>query len=120
MNSDRISTLFRVVRCSFGRLAQVGAVTLLLALALPAHAADRAVKSRVPPAYPEMAKRMKISGAVKLQVTVDASGSVTDVKPLDGNRMLTPAAEDAVRKWKFESGDGAATMEVEVRFALAG
>jgi len=40
-----------------------------------ARAADeRAVKSRVTPIYPEVAKRMKIRGAVKLVATVDAQG----------------------------------------------
>jgi hypothetical protein len=35
-------------------------------------AEERAVKSRVAPVYPEIAKRMRISGVVKLEVTVDA------------------------------------------------
>jgi TonB family protein len=118
MRLIEVSSLTQGLRIPFTRLAQATAVALLLALVLPAHAADRVVKTRVPPAYPEMAKRMKITGAVKLQVTVDASGSVTDVKPVEGNRMLTPAAEDAVRKWKFETGDGPSTMEVELHFNL--
>jgi outer membrane biosynthesis protein TonB len=49
---------------------------------------------------------------------VDADGKVTDVKPVSGNRMLSVAAEDAVRRWKFESGAGVATVEVSVNFAL--
>jgi TonB family protein len=92
---------------------------LLLTVAMPAHAADRAVKVRVPPVYPEMAKRMKISGSVRVQVTIDASGAVTAVKALDGNRMLSQAAEDAVKKWKYEAGDGPVTTEVTLNFALA-
>jgi len=98
----------------------LGALLLVLALALPASAAgDRAVKSRVSPSYPEMAKRMKISGAVKIEATVDADGKVTAVKTLDGNRMLATAAEDAVKKWKFEAGAGETTVEATLNFALA-
>jgi len=42
-------------------------------IAMPIRAVDeRAVKSRVSPAYPEIVKRMKIGGAVKLEATVDA------------------------------------------------
>jgi TonB family protein len=97
-----------------------GALLLVLVLTLPASAAgDRAVKSRVSPSYPEMAKRMKISGAVKIEATVDADGKVTAVKTLDGNRMLSTAAEDAVKKWKFEAGTGETTVEVTLNFALA-
>jgi len=33
--------------------------------------------------------------------------------------MLSSAAEDAVRKWKFEPGPGSFTVEVALTFALA-
>jgi len=50
-------------------------LALVLAMAMPASAADdRAIKSRVSPVYPEIAKRMKIAGAVKLEAVVDAQG----------------------------------------------
>jgi TonB family protein len=101
------------------RLLQASAVALMVALALPGRAADeRAVKSRVPPTYPELAKRMKISGVVKVEATVDADGKVTDVKTVSGTRALSQAAEDAVRKWKFASGSGVSTVDVDINFAL--
>ena len=73
-------------------------------------AEERAVKSRVAPVYPELAKRMKIMGVVKVEATVDADGKVTDAKALSGSHTLAPAAEDAVRKWKFAPGDGTAKV----------
>lgn len=88
------------------------------ALAMPARAEDRAVVQRFPPAYPELAKRMRITGVVKMSVTVDATGKVTDVKTVSGNSVLSNAAQEAVRKWKFEAGDGVATVEVSLNFAL--
>jgi TonB family protein len=100
-------------------MIQTAALALVVALAIPASAADnRAIKTRVPPVYPEIAKRMKISGEVRLEVTVDPEGKVTDVKKVSGNGMLSAAAEDAVRKWRFESGPGASTVEVSLNFAL--
>ncbi len=102
-----------------GRLLHAAALALLVTLALPARAGDeRAVKSRVAPVYPEIAKRMRIVGEVKIEVTVDAQGKVKDVKPVSGNHMLEVAAEDAVRQWKFESGDGDATVVVAVNFTI--
>jgi TonB family protein len=89
-------------------------------LAVTAHAStDRAVKSRVAPAYPELAKRLKIAGMVKLEATVDADGKVTAVKTVSGSKALAQAAEDAVTKWKFVPGSGASTEEVDVTFALS-
>jgi TonB family protein len=105
-------------RVGFGFL-QATVLAMLLMFALPARAGDdRAVKSRVAPIYPEIAKRMKISGEVKLEATVDADGKVKDVKEVSGNHILAIAAEDAVRKWKFETGDGDASVIVAVNFAL--
>ena len=94
-------------------------MALIMLCALPAGAAsDRAVKSKVPPVYPELARRMKISGVVKVQATVDADGKVTGAKTMSGNSALQNAAEEAVRKWKFATGDGTVTVAVEVNFAL--
>lgn len=93
---------------------------VLVAVALPGRAADeRAVKTRVAPVYPEIAKRMRISGDVKIQATVDAEGKVTDVKAVSGNSALVNAAQDAVRKWRFVAGSGVSVVEVTVTFAMA-
>ena len=101
------------------RWRKAAVVALIMAVALPAVAAnDRAVKTKVPPVYPELAKRMKISGVVKVAATVDADGKVTAVKTLSGNSSLQNAAEEAVRKWKFVPGDGTATVDVDVNFAM--
>jgi TonB family protein len=99
---------------------QGAALVLILAIAMPIRAVDeRAVKSRVSPAYPEIVKRMKIGAAVKLEATVDAQGKVTDIKTVRGNHMLSVAAEDAVRQWKFVPGSGSSSVTVEVNFAPA-
>lgn len=113
---NRACTLTQVSRSLFRAVA----LALLLSMSLPAFAGgDRPIKSRVAPAYPELAKRMKISGVVKMEATVDAEGKVTGVKTVEGNRMLSQAAEDAVHKWKFATGEGVETVSVEVNFALA-
>jgi TonB family protein len=112
---DRRLELRKVTTKSF----QGAALALILALAMHARAAEeRAIKSRVAPVYPEIARRMKIGGAVRVEATVDAQGKVTDVKAVSGNRMLTVAAEDAVRQWKFVPAPGESNVSVEVNFAI--
>ncbi|HWT67314.1 MAG TPA: energy transducer TonB [Terracidiphilus sp.] len=102
-----------------GWIARGMALVLLAGMAVPGRAADeRAVKSRVAPVYPEVAKRMKIGGVVKLEVTVDADGKVVDVKPVSGNQMLSGAAQEAVKKWKFAAGDGQSTVQIAVNFDI--
>jgi len=63
---------------------------------------SRKVKSRVTPLYPEIARRMNISGVVKLVVIVAPNGAVKSTKVMGGHPLLVSAAEDAVKKWKFE------------------
>lgn len=102
------------------KLFQAAVLALGLALAMPARAVDaRAVKSRVPPVYPEIAKRMRINGSVTVEAKVDADGKVNDVKTISGNRVLSTAAEEAVRHWRFEPGSGQSTVEVSINFTLA-
>lgn len=84
-----------------------------------AHAADaREVQSRVAPVYPELAKRMRITGVVKVEATVDANGKVKDVKAVSGNHVLMSSAEDAVRRWKFAPGSSESSVDVQVNFSL--
>jgi TonB family protein len=101
------------------KICQAVVFALILALTLPARAADeRAVKSRVAPVYPEIAKRLRIAGAVKLAATVNAQGKVTDVKALSGNSMIAVAAEDAVRQWRFAPGPEETNVNLEINFAV--
>jgi protein TonB len=44
---------------------------------------------------------MRTSGVVKVEVTVNESGEVAEVKKTSGPSLLQTAAKDAVRKWKF-------------------
>jgi TonB family protein len=101
------------------RIGVTAAWALMGVLAIPGNASVRAVKSKVPPVYPEIARRMKITGVVKVEATVDADGKVTDVKTLSGSRTLSTAAEEAVRKWKFAPAGAASTEDVDVNFAMA-
>ena len=104
-------------------LLTLALLTLATSIALPLHAADdhteRAIKQRYPPAYPELAKRLHISGVVRIAATVAADGSVSATKTISGNHMLSGAAEDAVHKWKFVPASDESTVEVEINFALA-
>lgn len=56
-------------------------------------------------AYPELARRMKIAGFVRLELQLTASGSVRESKVLGGNPVLVSAAQQAVRLNKFEGSE---------------
>jgi hypothetical protein len=52
------------------------------------------------PFYPPLARAANVNGLVRLRVTTDGH-EVTDVKVLEGHKLLAPAAEHNVRSWKL-------------------
>src|SRR5262249_38425586 len=82
-------------------------VTFALAMALCAplcaQEAKRAMKTQAKPAYPELAKRMNVAGAVKVEVVVAPNGSGKSAKALGGHPLLIDAAITAARNTKFEA-----------------
>jgi TonB family protein len=101
------------------RWFRAGAMVLIFILSVPLVAgAERAIKSRIAPVYPEVAKKLHIEGLVKVEATVDSDGKVVDVKTLSGNHLLATAAEEAVKKWRFATGDGEDKVAVDVDFSL--
>jgi TonB family protein len=111
---------------SFQALSRTFAVGLLLVggwaatqapLAWGQEELNRKPKSKVAPSYPELARRMNISGVVKILVTVAPNGSIKDAKLVGGHPVLANAALDAVRKWRFEVGPQDSTGILEFRFS---
>lgn len=80
------------------------------------HSTSRAVRSNVPPEYPDLARQMNIRGSVHLQLTVSAEGSVKDVRVLGGHPVLAQAAVQAVRSWKYRSAPAESVELVRLTF----
>ncbi len=59
------------------------------------------LQHRVQPIYPLQALPMRLSGTVILQATIGEKGKVDDVKIISGPPLLTAAAIDAVRQWRY-------------------
>ncbi len=54
------------------------------------------------PVYPPTARTMRTSGVVRVELTVDEKGQVTQVQNTSGPTLLQRAATDAVKKWRFK------------------
>jgi TonB family protein len=96
--------------------AFVFALVAFICLGVTCHAEDRKVQKRVPPVYPELAKRMHIGGVVRILARVAPDGTVTDVKTVSGNKLLSLAAEEAVKQWKFAGGDSESAINIDISF----
>ena len=68
------------------------------------------------PAYPETARRFRLTGVVKVQVLVAPDGQIKDVKVLGGHPLLVSAVQDALKNWKYAPAGGETTVSLEFSF----
>src|SRR5262245_15151224 len=57
---------------------------------------------KVQPAYPEIARTAKASGAVLVQITINESGEVINAKIIRGHPIFNDAALQAAKQWRFK------------------
>jgi TonB family protein len=105
------------------------AVTLLAALILAVTARPiqmkaqvqseeilRRAKSKVQPAYPELAKKMSLTGTAKIEVVVAPNGIVKEARIVGGHPVLASAALDAARKWRFDPAPAESSGVIDFKF----
>ena len=63
--------------------------------------AKKVVKTRVNPEYPPLAKQMRVTGEVRLDVYLNEDGTLDKIHVVSGNALLAGAAQNAVKNWKF-------------------
>jgi TonB family protein len=56
----------------------------------------------VNPTYPVAARRLRLQGSVELEAMINKEGAVENLSVISGNSLLTSAAIDAVRQWRYE------------------
>ena len=89
---------------------------LLTCTGVVAQDSGRKVKSRISPQYPELARKVNAKGVVKIEVVITPSGSIRSTRVIGGHPLLVNAAEDAVKKWKYEPASEETTTVVEFNF----
>jgi TonB family protein len=60
------------------------------------------VVSKTQPIYPKEAKLARIQGSVVLKTLISRTGDVVSLDVESGHPLLTQAAEDAVKQWKYK------------------
>ena len=79
-------------------------VVLLLSSAGSWGQENRKLIKKVDPVYPELARKMNLTGTVKVEISIGADGTVNEVRTLGGNPVLVGPVEAAVKQWKYASG----------------
>ncbi len=81
--------------------------------------ATRRIKMAVKPEYSDLAKRLKLSGVVRVEVIVGPEGKVKRAKVLGGHPVLALDAEKAAMLTEFEPAPKETTQVIEFRIGPA-
>jgi TonB family protein len=92
-------------------------VVLMLAGFATAQETTRKLIAKTAPTYPEMAKKMHLTGKVKLEILISPGGAVTSAKLAGGSPVFEKSALDAVKQWHFEPADKETRTVVVLEFA---
>jgi TonB family protein len=76
----------------------------------------RKVRTKVAPIYPDLARRMNVSGKVKIEVVIAPDGHVKSTRVVGGHPLLVQACQDAVKEWKFAPAPEETVQIVEFEF----
>jgi protein TonB len=73
-----------------------------------------AAVTKVQPEYPSVARQLKLSGEVELEVTITEEGVPENVRIVSGNPVLTRPCVEALKRWRFKpfSDDGKAVKAI--------
>ena len=80
-----------------------------------------AASSKPQPEYSPLARQLKVSGDVSVEVKITTTGEVDTVKVLSGNAMLSTQVVRTVKTWRFKpfEQDGHPTVATTVlRFSF--
>lgn len=76
----------------------------------------RKVKTKTAPTIPDLARRMNITGKVRIEVVIAPDGHVKTSRAVGGHPVLVQSCLDAVKDWKFEAAPEETTQMVEFDF----
>lgn len=85
-------------------------------LAVHAVADARKPVSNPDPDYPEIARRMNLTGTVKVEIVVGPDGTIKFTKVLGGHPVLADAVQKALKKWKYAPGGAETTIQLDFKF----
>lgn len=60
------------------------------------------IAEAIAPSYPALAQHMNVQGSVVLQALIASDGSIENLRVISGPAILTSAAQQAVREWRFK------------------
>lgn len=92
-----------------------GMLLSLVALSMSAQEGRKSI-AQPPPTYPAIAKPLRLSGTVKVQVVIGIDGQIKETKVVGGHPLFVDATLEALKKWKYTPAQAETTAQLEFNF----
>jgi TonB family protein len=76
----------------------------------------RKIKFKTNPQFSDLARRMNLSGKVKIELVIAPDGHVKSTRAVGGHPILIQSCMEAVKDWKFEAAPEETTQVIEFEF----
>lgn len=83
----------------------IALLLLLFATGYSQQTPDTYITSLQMPCYPPLARQARLQGTARIKLRVAGDGSVASAEAIEGPSLLTKAAIDNIRTWKFGTSD---------------
>lgn len=91
------------------------ALMVLVALTAAGQQGRRTI-SNPQPEYPDVARKMNLSGVVRIEVVIGSDGEIKNAKVVGGHPVLADASMKALKKWKYAVGPSETKELLEFKF----
>lgn len=88
---------------------------MLTAVNAPAQESRKVLSNPEPP-YPEVARRLRLSGVVKVQVVISTDGKIKETKITGGHPIFVNSVEETLKNWKYAPASAETTTQLEFNF----
>jgi len=68
------------------------------------------------PIYSDFARKLAISGVVKVLVVIAPDGKIKDTKVIGGHPVLVDAVQEALKNWRYAPASSETTTVLEFHF----
>lgn len=97
-------------------IVALACAVITLLLVLPTLADSRKAVANPEPQYPPIARQLHITGTVRVELVINADGTIKSSKILGGHPVLVDAVQHALVNWRYAPAASETTQEVDFKF----
>jgi len=113
-SEERLSKAIKMMAKCGRVMVLVSAIALTVAITFAQQ--GRKPVSNPTPEYPDVAKKMNLTGVVKVEVTIGADGEIKATNVVGGHPILVDAVQKTLKRWKYAPSNSETKALLEFKF----